>query len=524
MPSRVLHLGSFSTYLPDYQVLICTICRYAIQPGGIPRHLKEIHHIYRSARRPYMEYAATFSLGSPEKINQAFITFFPIPELPLIDGLRCLGPGPCDYLCASTKRMQAHWIATHGRHGNQNQRDWQTALLQTFFKGNLLHYFTDPKATLQNISSQDQSSLLTDVASLPSLLDKHRTWVYHYNQTTILYPGLSFDGIAASYGRLDEMDQILLHHYLTSTYLTLVDKYGNETIWQQAIPQIAAHHPFLMSTLLACSALHLAYIYPSNQKHYMLRAHAHQNVAMPSFNHAFSNINEGNCHAVLAFCHFLFVYSLAADQSEENLLLTDHSSSEHGMMCSWLYFLRNSCHTVCAYWQNIVGGPLQPLTVAWDIEIDRRMPGESPASMTAHLLSILPAVHPTSEVGNGDSDGERETDVWSAKTREIYSEAAIQLGWAFSASQTLKEEDFTTWDAIRVWPAEVSSDYIQLLVNGHPAALVLMAHYCLLVERLQHYWYFEGRASILFQKIMRRLDPKWHAYIKHSYDGEDSLL
>lgn len=129
---------------PTYKVLICKGCRYAIQPTGIARHLKEIHHIYRSHRRPYLSYASRFKLAEPQSVIQTGIGEFPVGLLPVLDGLQCTAATGCGFLCASTKRMQNHWLSVHGRHGNANI-DWRFTPLQTFFKGNLLHYFTDPK-------------------------------------------------------------------------------------------------------------------------------------------------------------------------------------------------------------------------------------------------------------------------------------------------------------------------------------------------------------------------------------------
>lgn len=129
---------------PTYKVLICKGCRYAIQPTGIARHLKEIHHIYRSHRRPYLSYASRFKLAEPQSVIQTGIGEFPVGLLPVLDGLQCTAATSCGFLCASTKRMQKHWLSVHGRHGNAN-KDWRSTPLQTFFKGNLLHYFTDPK-------------------------------------------------------------------------------------------------------------------------------------------------------------------------------------------------------------------------------------------------------------------------------------------------------------------------------------------------------------------------------------------
>lgn len=142
--SKFLSPEDLLQYSPDYSVLICKSCHYAIQPSGIARHLKEIHHIYRSKRRPYMDYASRFHLAAPEAVMRIKVDNFPVRFLPICEGLQCLGPESCDYLCASTKRMQSHWLSVHKRYGELNQ-DWRPTSLQTFFRGNLLRYFTGQK-------------------------------------------------------------------------------------------------------------------------------------------------------------------------------------------------------------------------------------------------------------------------------------------------------------------------------------------------------------------------------------------
>jgi hypothetical protein len=129
-------------YFPLYRVVVCTSCEYAVQPSAISRHLKDIHHIYRSRRRPYMKYVSKLDLDQPEVVLQSEIRQFPVPLLPVQDGLRCESEG-CFYLCRSDKRMKSHWYLVHGRPGVEHQ-DWRSVPLQTFFSGNLLRYFTAP--------------------------------------------------------------------------------------------------------------------------------------------------------------------------------------------------------------------------------------------------------------------------------------------------------------------------------------------------------------------------------------------
>ena len=127
-------------YLPLYRVVVCTSCRYAIQPKAIARHLKEIHRIKSSDRQPFMQHLKKFELADHELVTQYVPEEFPVPLLPVQSGLQCRSED-CAYLCVTEKRMKHHWLSVHERQGLA-ACDWRPVSLQTFFRGNLLRYFT----------------------------------------------------------------------------------------------------------------------------------------------------------------------------------------------------------------------------------------------------------------------------------------------------------------------------------------------------------------------------------------------
>lgn len=148
-------------YNKRYQIVICTACQYAIQPAAIARHLKETHAIHRHHRRPYTDYVATLPLSHPSQLIDKGTSArqvvsedddFPVPGLPVISGLQCLSPD-CGHLCASVKRMQNHWLVDHQTSGFA-ALDWQSVPLQTFFRGNLLRYFTHPALAVMRPSDE----------------------------------------------------------------------------------------------------------------------------------------------------------------------------------------------------------------------------------------------------------------------------------------------------------------------------------------------------------------------------------
>ena len=61
----------------------------------------------------------------------------------------------------------------------------------------------------------------------------------------------------------------------------------------------------------------------------------------------------------------------------------------------------------------------------------------------------------------------------------------------------------------------ISDSFLAMLCDQHPGAMILLAHYCLLLKASEGIsWYFDGRAASLLGRILQTLDVKWYPYIK----------
>jgi hypothetical protein len=266
-------------------------------------------------------------------------------------------------------------------------------------------------------------------------------------------------------------------------------------IWQTIIPQLADENQYLMHGILACSALHLAYLNPSAQLSYRTLAFRHQDSAMPRFREALARFNDENCHAILAFIHLLAVYSFASEQENERLLIVDPNGPE--IVSYWLLFLRSGCELVETVRYAVVNGPLAPLMCEWVKPMDVRQGAHSP--LVSKLINLIPS--------------EEHEDTWSDVECRIYRDAVYQLEYAYMCAKKLGK-NFTTWDALRVWPVLLAPEYFELLRDLHPGALIVLAHYCHLLYYLDEKWYWKGRAQRLLKHIVVRLDSEWHAHVK----------
>ncbi|KAK7222157.1 hypothetical protein V2G26_010160 [Clonostachys chloroleuca] len=465
-----------------YQVIICTSCQYAIQPTALDRHLKEIHALQRHRRQPYTDYASRLPLKQPSELlgtrlgTRPSISLgeneeFPVPGLPVISGLQCLDPG-CGHLCVSVKRMQSHWKAEHHKSGCA-ALDWQSVPLQTFFRGNLLRYFTHPALSVMELPDTSTESADDQIGAI------HDAW--------------------ASHADLTEFDKSLLAHYLQSTHFSLANRHGNTRLWRISVPRIAASNYFLRHGILALSAQHLLNTEQSqstDRQRLMGMASEHHDKAMAAFQATIDAKPSSalECHGIIAFIHVntLLYFSNYGENSlsgVEDLFLADASRPDLGYLSPWLHYVRHGCHLVCGFWDTIGNGPLASLAASWDIPI--MMEDERSSRIATILLSAL---------DHDCLDGYQISD----EIHNVYVQAASELALAINAAQKFGSA-LTIWDAIRLWLLTLSLDFVNEVKKETPRSMILLACYCIILESLGNAWFADGLSTRLLSLTLTKL-------------------
>ncbi|KAJ5598043.1 transcriptional regulator family: Fungal Specific TF [Penicillium hordei] len=466
-------------YIPVHRVLICLHCRYAIQPGAIVRHLKEIHHLKRLRRRAFVEYASQFELADIGSIILPDETQFPVDSLPILDGLACRFEG-CGHLCATIQRMKAHWSSVHHL-SPRNGGNWCSVPLQTFFRGNALRYFTNPALLASLTDSSEEPMSASEVSSI----------------TTVTTPnsgeGQGLSSLVAYENNisLSVEDMHLFDHYLNHTYKTISCGPETDGLFRIIVPQIAARFPFLLHGMLACSALHLASSNPPNQRSYTLQAIQHQDRALPAFHLATMHVDSNNCQAILAYAFFLVVYGLSSESEDETLFLSNNEQRSSSL--NWISLLRNGCSMLCDVWSELKQGPLAPFAALWRDDIGVTADPNDPL-----LVSLLSAISESSEAVPS-VQRYSDSDVY------IYRDAASKLAEAFEFTRRFGAS-LSVWDALNSWLTQVLPEYFDLLDQNHSGALLLLAHYAILLKPLQAEWFLNGWVTKLMDGIGRRLE------------------
>ncbi|PMD12379.1 hypothetical protein NA56DRAFT_652540 [Hyaloscypha hepaticicola] len=492
MPPAALSPSDLLHYIPAHRVLICKECRYAIQPSAISRHLKDLHKIYRSDRSELLEYTKKLDLADPADVVLPLPNEAPVPLLPTESGLVCARDG-CNHLCITVKRMKSHWATAHRDVVGSASSQWRIVTLQTFFRGNQLRYFIvspqhphEPQQEPSPASQSEPESRMSETTA-PS------EWSESCSPVAEI-PNFPADWIPD--------DVALFKHFMTSTFYYL--GYGPKTrqLWKTTVPEMAFQHDFLKHGILACSALHLAHLNPSERRQYQLIAACHQARGLPRFREAIAAPTEDNCHAIMAFSHLLIVHCFAAEDADAELLLVS-DNPECGIP-DWLKVIRGSCAVFREVWGHMSSGPFKPLIEESAVEEALPIIPDNPEH-SARLKELL-----TLPV-RGENP-----PVVEILDHQItaYSSALILLSRAFVMAQAAKDHgNFTMWTAVQIWPARLPIEYLDLLRAREPAALVLLAHYCVLLGPLEESWFMSSFRKRLLERIYWQLDESWRCWL-----------
>jgi hypothetical protein len=301
-------------------------------------------------------------------------------------------------------------------------------------------------------------------------------------------------------GTFDMEDMELWHHFITSTADTL------SSPWCDELPRIALSCDYLLHAILATAALHHAFLDPSQAERYNYRAQHHQVLGLPSSKRAMSEITSENASQLFAFSNLLMIFNFASYRSPEQVFPFASDGGYHGVS-NWIACLRGCSSLISMAGTHIEAGPLgflltQGRELAFSIAngaLPRPEDDESLKQITETVLH-LPSIKSSTTV----------------EEMESYIDAISCLRNLLAASAqglTSIMQRVTT----SMWPCQVKDTYVRLLSEYRPPALIIMAHYCILLKDVKDCWYMEHRALNLFEAVQKGLGEEWAPYVEHPY-------
>ncbi|VUC31065.1 unnamed protein product [Clonostachys rosea] len=209
-------------------------------------------------------------------------------------------------------------------------------------------------------------------------------------------------------------------------------------------------------------------------------AHQKQLVASGNFRDSVQNITDENWIAILAFsvsilvCHF--------DRSGRSYV-----ELEQDPVMESIFLLRNSAN---------LGRQLHPWLLHSGL-ISRVQQG---------LASNVPARDELAETAIADLRNiNKRSSIDDTMTDGICSDSIDKLeSWLhLTAGQP------RTWLHFIWWPGELSDEYIQLLSDKNPKAVIIFLHWCAIMAKAPKRWFVEGWAQRIAECALHDLDQHW---------------
>ncbi|KDN69737.1 putative fungal Zn binuclear cluster domain-containing protein [Colletotrichum sublineola] len=286
-------------------------------------------------------------------------------------------------------------------------------------------------------------------------------------------------------------DLELMHHYTSVSYQTFSHSSVGQKALQYDVPREALSYPFLLHQILAFSAYHLAFLQPECRHAYLMQAAQHQNDAINGMRGTLlGTISPANCHALFASSIFLTLSAFATYPSYEK---HNPSFSPIDSIIDIFTLTDGMSVILRASDEDLRKGPLREIFI-------RGAGDTTPTTVEATLRPLFDRLPNLStqltELGLLENEG-----------KYTIVNAIIALSKCIAKVSTVNAMSAPVeFRAVFLWPIMMSTDYLESLRQRQPAALVVLAHYCVIMHMAEPFcWFLDGWTRTLMSVISEQL-------------------
>lgn len=286
-----------------------------------------------------------------------------------------------------------------------------------------------------------------------------------------------------------------MHHFTSVVALDLANAQTPEAqaVWQVHAVKLALKHEFLLRGILAVAAFHMAHLYPHRKAEYEVIGTTHHSLGLAEFQDTLAHVDETNCHALFAFSCLLIVLAFATGSKEK----PDDFTHE---VLHWFYLLRGANIVLNMHHDTIACSFLKPL-------LDEMAHVENTA---AYRFADTDQITKLFRVC---SSPEHDKETAQAIDLAIHS-----LLSTFIQASLLRTRGDGTVLATFIWPINLSPRFLDLLSEKQPEALVILAHYCVLIHwgetKAEDLWFIAGWAGFMLETIKELIPDAWQEQLE----------
>lgn len=263
---------------------------------------------------------------------------------------------------------------------------------------------------------------------------------------------------------------------------------------------------------MAIAALHICHLEPPNPENYYTAAYKNYRNAVVAFPKAVKDMNPQNSVAILSFSLLILMFQLGiscvpgAGPMSDAFPAVDAYNAISALRGTWSLIDQLGPHLAKSH--------LSALFIH-----RKHLRFEVLDESHEKIIESLTHLNDTVEYGQSDTTSRGDSD------RQTCAQAITVLRFWFSIMAAKLP---TTWLLLVWWPAGVSPEFLLLLKNKDPMALIIFCHWCAGMHRIPAKWYLDGWARRMLKAMMDLLGSEWNFALQWPVDevfqseGEES--
>ncbi|KAL5373628.1 hypothetical protein DPSP01_012565 [Paraphaeosphaeria sporulosa] len=283
----------------------------------------------------------------------------------------------------------------------------------------------------------------------------------------------------------------LLHHFITVTASTLAHAPDAADVFSSYIPKVAFDNPYVLHAILSLTALHLSRLEPPRRVDYILKARRHHQIALAQFRAEVKDISASNLQVVLIFNALLFPYTCAISAS-----LTDFEDVFESIFSNLIVTrMVGPLIQASGLYESMLHSDLGRIIPKDVHSVDWKNAEAPQETQLVQLRKFSEVIH----------------HVYPPEINEAYKEAIGRLDLLFDVISKTAEPPSDS--LLRLWIHFVPSRFVELLSEKQPGALIIFAHYGVLLGRGRHYWFLEGMDEMILAVADAFVPIEWKSWL-----------
>lgn len=338
-----------------------------------------------------------------------------------------------------------------------------------------------------SVESRSDAASNTRVTGTPSSatvsagVDASRSPGQGFNSSP--YVPINTDDVSVS--PLNMLHLELLYHWSGGLYKSFLLSQADTKLYADVCMKHGLQFPFLMRQILATSALSMSLWKPEQREYYHQHAVQLQSEALVGFNATVPDLGESNIVAAFLVSSLIGLHSFCETFSFRD---GDFNNTLDAFV-GCVHLLRGIRSIIGGWWSFLLSSELNPvLSLAHGVR-------EKSMKQPSQLNSLRELIH-NADIGT--------------TSQQAYESTIDELEQVYSAQTDVGDpQNGASANMIFGWLVVVPREYVDLVAQRRPEALIILAYYAVILHRRKQFWAINDAGQFLMSGIRAHLGKHW---------------